>query len=245
MKEVDKKFNYVYKITNNINGHYYIGKRSCNCQIKDDDYMGSGVALQKAYKKYSIQNFSKEILSTHDTWQLAYEHEALLVTRDIINLPECYNMKNGGFYNECIHSDIVKEKISKSVKLWIKNNPEKHIETTRLGLLACQTKEANEKRKLSCKIGSTKYHNGRAGKRDNHTAYNIWIMRNKTTNKETISYNGLVDLPINKGTVLSRMQRMGLPKDRLSELTIFWTQGKHKDIEINRIPKFISFTDIR
>ena len=54
------KYNYFYKITNNINGHYYYGIHSTD--NLDDGYMGSGSILNYAYKIYGIENFTKEII---------------------------------------------------------------------------------------------------------------------------------------------------------------------------------------
>lgn len=42
---------YIYKITNILNGKYYVGKHSSNC-IQKDGYMGSGKHLKNAIKKY-------------------------------------------------------------------------------------------------------------------------------------------------------------------------------------------------
>ena len=33
---------YVYLTTNLLNGKQYVGERSCNCEIENDKYLGSG-----------------------------------------------------------------------------------------------------------------------------------------------------------------------------------------------------------
>jgi group I intron endonuclease len=48
----------IYKTTNLINGKFYVGKASKN----SPEYLGSGVLLNVAIKKYGKENFKKEIL---------------------------------------------------------------------------------------------------------------------------------------------------------------------------------------
>ena len=92
MKE--KKYNYLYKITNLINGKFYYGIHSTD--RLDDGYMGSGVSLNEAYIKDGIDKFSKEIVAFYDTRENLLAAEAEIVTEDLVLDPMCYNCSVGG-----------------------------------------------------------------------------------------------------------------------------------------------------
>ena len=91
---ITRKFHYFYKIINNINGHFYYGVH--NTDNLDDGYMGSGKRLSYAYKKYGIENFSKEILKFFDSASEAFKYEAEIVTESLVKQNECYNIQCGG-----------------------------------------------------------------------------------------------------------------------------------------------------
>lgn len=84
----------IYKITNGVNGKIYIGAHKT--ENLDDGYMGSGVHLGHAKKKYGLENFSKEILSLHADEKEMYDKEAELVTLDFIKESTNYNKTPGG-----------------------------------------------------------------------------------------------------------------------------------------------------
>lgn len=88
---------YVYKITNLLNGCYYIGKRSCLVEIDDDfRYMGSGVELLMAIYEHGKENFKKEIIYRCGSASEAFKKEAKLVTLKEVSDPLCYNLVVGG-----------------------------------------------------------------------------------------------------------------------------------------------------
>lgn len=58
---MERKYHFLYKITNLVNQKYYIGVH--NTDDLDDGYMGSGSAIQRALKKYGPLNFKREIIS--------------------------------------------------------------------------------------------------------------------------------------------------------------------------------------
>ena len=91
------KNHYVYLITNLINGKKYIGKRTCSCNIEDDDYLGSGLNISRAVNKYGRENFKKEILKTFETADEAFAYEELLtIELNAVESEEYYNIKIGG-----------------------------------------------------------------------------------------------------------------------------------------------------
>jgi len=79
-------FYLIYKITNNINGKYYIGKHKT--RNINDDYMGSGKYLKAAIKKYGVENFKKEILHFLDSEEEmnAKEKELVVISEQTYNL---------------------------------------------------------------------------------------------------------------------------------------------------------------
>lgn len=119
-----KKYYYVYKIVNMVNGKEYIGFHSTN--DLDDGYMGSGKLLKLAVEKYGIDSFKKEIIQMFDNKEDAEQLERQLVNEDYVNREDTYNISLGG--NVCIlfgedngfygkkHSDESKHHMSESKK---------------------------------------------------------------------------------------------------------------------------------
>lgn len=89
-----KVYHFVYKTTNKINEKYYIGVHSAH--TLDDSYLGSGLLLNKAIKKYGKDNFTREILSVFDTKAQAYSFEKDIVCQEFLNKENTYNLALGG-----------------------------------------------------------------------------------------------------------------------------------------------------
>jgi len=112
-------YHYIYKTTNLINGKYYIGVRS-NKDPWNDVYIGSGVAIRDAIKKYGKENFNKEILSFHSSREEAYCTESLIVSQETVDDKNSYNMKCGGMGGKY---GIVSEDTRKLLSLATKGIP--------------------------------------------------------------------------------------------------------------------------
>ena len=83
----------IYKTTNNINGKIYIGRDKHN----DPKYLGSGVLLWKAIKKYGVKNFVKEIIDTAVTLEELNSKEIFWIKE--LNSQDRsvgYNIQGGG-----------------------------------------------------------------------------------------------------------------------------------------------------
>lgn len=69
------KYHYIYKITNVETKEFYIGVRSCDCEIEEDKYMGSSSIWTKLYVKEHKKSLVKVILNTFETRKLANKAE--------------------------------------------------------------------------------------------------------------------------------------------------------------------------
>lgn len=85
----------IYRITNKINGKTYIGQHKY--KKLNDSYMGSGVYLAKAKKKYGIENFKKEILEFNiSNVYLTNDWEQMYILFERAKGKAEYNIANGG-----------------------------------------------------------------------------------------------------------------------------------------------------
>lgn len=92
----------VYKITNSVNGRFYVGVH--RTKDLDDGYMGSGSLIKKAVKKYGKAVFVKEILFDFDTVEEMVEKERAIVTRDFVEREETYNLVPGGYQGDAFYA---------------------------------------------------------------------------------------------------------------------------------------------
>lgn len=150
----------VYKTTNLINGKIYIGKDSKNI----DEYIGSGMALQNAIKKYGRENFKKEILCTVETVE-----ELNLQEKKFIKLYKekygkmCYNIASGGdggntamyMSEEAKKNKNEKHRLASTGRIVSEETREK-LRKINLGNKNCQGRKMSEYNKQKLKEGNAR-----------------------------------------------------------------------------------------
>ena len=107
MKKVKKYI--VYKTTNLINSHFYIGIHGTENPDIFDGYLANGIKvnspssyknpttpMQYAVNKYGIENFKREVLFIYDTVQEALNKEGEIVDKEFIKRKDTYNVALGG-----------------------------------------------------------------------------------------------------------------------------------------------------
>lgn len=90
---------YIYRVTNLQNGKIYVGRgtvRTKGIAPEKDSYLGSGVAIRAAIKKYGRDAFVKDILEYCDTIDLAQEREVFWI-RELDAVEHGYNLT----YDSC------------------------------------------------------------------------------------------------------------------------------------------------
>ena len=74
-----KEYNhhYVYKVTDEVTGEYYIGKRSCNCSPEEDNYFGSGIWI----KEHGTKGLVREVVECKATRKELTKAELQLISK--------------------------------------------------------------------------------------------------------------------------------------------------------------------
>lgn len=87
---------YVYRLHDPITKEYYIGSRSCECKIEDDDYMGS----MQTWKPTDSSKLVKTILkSNFRKRETAIRYESKIIKENINNpLNRNYNIPTEGWH---------------------------------------------------------------------------------------------------------------------------------------------------
>jgi hypothetical protein len=133
---------YFYKTTNLINGKFYYGSGQF------DNYVGSGIALGDAIKKYDKENFLVEKLKYFSTRKEAFDFEdRFLKLYNISKNPMSYNMKDAALGGDTISNHPNRELISSNMKTNMKgeNNPMYRLSLKGLWILKYGTTEANKR----------------------------------------------------------------------------------------------------
>lgn len=79
---------YVYRWVNLVNGEMYIGSHDGG----DPRYTASGILIRRAFKKYGMDKFSRQILYIGPNFR--EEEERFLILVDAASSDEYYNLKN-------------------------------------------------------------------------------------------------------------------------------------------------------
>lgn len=74
----------IYQTTCVVNNKFYIGQHKC--KKADDTYLGSGILLKKALKKYGKNNFIREILHICKNEKELNKKEKEIVNEDLLKI---------------------------------------------------------------------------------------------------------------------------------------------------------------
>ena len=108
----------IYKTTNLINGKIYIGKDCLN----NINYLGSGLNLVKAFKKYGKENFKKEILQECYSKEELNEAEKIWIKNLNSRNPNIgYNISLGGHGGKQPPEITLKQIQTQTGKRWVYN----------------------------------------------------------------------------------------------------------------------------
>ena len=198
----------IYKTTCLINNKIYIGKHKTS--NIEDNYFGSGKRLQRAIKKYGLENFEFKILIDLNNEIEMNELERLVVNSDFIQRNDVYNLCIGGDGGNI--ADVNKQYTSEQRRLDQKkfykklSKQDKELRNKKRNEGYQRFKENDVKFKLYCQhISETN-----SKKRGEETCgfgtiwlSNIELHKNKRVNKQNYT---LINTLLNTGWKIGRLK---------------------------------------
>lgn len=149
---------YIYLTTNNINGKQYIGQHKGD---PNDNYLGSGLGIMRAIKKYGKENFTKTILCYCNTREEADEQERYYIQKyNAVNSSRFYNAMEGGTGGDgwraaqrwnAKHPEAAQQRFKENgerLKQWVLEHPEQAKQNTQSMLKAAHEWNKNNPDKV-------------------------------------------------------------------------------------------------
>ena len=105
-------YGYIYETTCLVTGMKYIGMHRWDKDEIDSSYLGSGIYLKRAVKKYGRENFVVKILEWCETKEELSEREKFYISQVQAPINEnYYNIEDGGFGD---HSEFYEQPTTES-----------------------------------------------------------------------------------------------------------------------------------
>lgn len=137
----------IYRIRNFINGKTYIGQHKY--KKLNDSYLGSGILISKAIKKYGKENFVKEILEKDiSAVELANDWEQMYILFERAKGKAEYNIANGG-NGVGKHSEETRRKIGEGNKISLLGKHHSEETKRKIGEASKGRPSPNKGKKLS------------------------------------------------------------------------------------------------
>jgi group I intron endonuclease len=127
----NKKYHFIYKTTNLLNGKYYIGMHSTS-NLKDG-YLGSGTQLRRSVRKYGQENFNLVILEWCNNREELIIRETQLIDNELLKDTMCMNIMKGGSGIDSDRAKILNLRSQISQK-WLRENDEEWVNKRIKGL---------------------------------------------------------------------------------------------------------------
>lgn len=110
------KYNFIYQTTNLVNNKFYIGMHSTN--DLNDNYLGSGLNLHRAIRKYGKDKFERTIIKFCLNKKDLIELEKQLINDNLIKSEMCYNIATGGQGGYLGEEALEKSRIANTGRKW-------------------------------------------------------------------------------------------------------------------------------